>query len=161
MDFEIASALTAMRTGIALAVGAIEARDDQKAKAAIAEVSSRLVDAQMDALRMSETLRKLDAELRDATAKLRAAEERLAEREKYVLRAVAKGVFVRSYEPVGDDPTPAHYQCQICFDRGESSILSLSDNGNLLQCRIEPKHTIRIASNVPHHFAQRSFGHWD
>lgn len=144
MQFEIASALHAMQTGMSLAVGAIEARDNAKAKAAIAEVSAKMTGLNMEALRMSEHLRKLESELLDTTRDLRAAQKRLGEREKYVLRAVADGVFAYAYEPLGDDPTPAHYRCQVCHDRGEASILTRTPNGTYLQCRVDPKHILQV-----------------
>ena len=155
---EIVPALTGMRTAIALAVDAIAARDHVKAQEAIGELSRRLADANMGALDMSEHLRKIEAQLRETESKLRAAEERLGQREKYVLRAVAPGVFVRAYEPVSDDPTPPHYQCQICFDAQQQSVLSLTTNGNILQCRVDPKHSVRIANNVPRAHTPRIAG---
>jgi hypothetical protein len=145
---DIVPALTGIRLAIGLATDAFAARDDTKVKAALAELSQKLADANMGALDMSEHLRKVDAQLREAEAKLRAAEERLSQREKYILRAVAPGVFVRAYEPVDGDSTPAHYQCQICFDAGQQSVLSTSQNGNVLQCRVDGKHSVRIANNI-------------
>lgn len=146
---DIVPALTGMRIGIQLAADAFAARDDAKIKAALAELQQRLADANMSALDMSEHLRKIDAELRDAQAALRVAQEKLSQRDKYVLRAVVPGVFVRAFEPRDGDPTPAHYQCQICFDAGQQSVLTLVNGGNVLQCRIDGKHSVRIASNAP------------
>ena len=141
---DLVPALASIKACIELAVVAVEARDDARAKEAIGEMSRRLFDANLAALGMSERLLALRDQLDELVSQKRALEERLAHREKYVLRAIADGVFVRAYEPVDGDPTPAHYQCQICFDRGESSVLQLAAVRQQLTCRIDSKHSISI-----------------
>ncbi len=85
---DIVPALTAMRLGIQLATDVLAACDDAKLKQAIGALSQQLADANMGALDMSQTLRKIEAELRASTDQLRAAEKRLAERDNYVLEEV-------------------------------------------------------------------------
>lgn len=147
---DIVPALTGMRIGIQLAVDALAARDDAKVKSALGELSQRLADANMGALAMSETLRRLEAEIHEATSKLRAAEERLQKRDRYVLREIGSGSFAYAYDAVPGDNTPSHYQCQICFDAGIYSVLSKGGaEGKYLGCRVDPQHTIQSAPLTP------------
>lgn len=141
---EIVTALASMKAGIELATLAWRAHDEARMQQALGDLSAQFAEAQMAALTMSERLRTKETELLQSTAKLRAAEERLAKREKYRLAPVAQGVFAYAYEPLGDDSTPAHHQCQVCFDAGESSVLVLSTNGRLLICKRDKAHTLQI-----------------
>ena len=146
---DIVPALTGMRLGIQLAVDALAARDHVKLQSAIGDLSQRLADANLGALDMSEHLRKIESELREALTKLGAAENRLAERDNYVLEEIRPGAFV--YGNVKDEQvgTPDHYVCQICFDRGTKSILQSDTDGTVLQCRVDLNHSIVLTNNVP------------
>ncbi|MGN6518537.1 MAG: hypothetical protein ACTHK2_03830 [Dokdonella sp.] len=143
------TALASMKAGIELATIAMEARDDRKMREAIGEVSRKLADANMGALGMSELLRKLEAELRDTTAKLAAAEKRLGQREEYALCEIRPGAFVYASKSVGDGAPPAHYQCQVCFDAGESSVLQGTLSGGILECRRYRAHRIVLRPANP------------
>ena len=149
MAMELVTALAAMKTGIELAHTALDARDDRRAREAVGEISRKMADVNISALGMSERLLAMQAKLEEATEKLAAAEKRLAERDKYVLRAVGRGLFAYAFEPAEGDSTPPHYKCQICHDRGESSILAPNENGNYLQCRIDSKHGLLIGPPAP------------
>jgi len=143
---DIVPALTGMRIGIQLATDALAARDDAKVKAAMAELSHRLADANMGALDMSEHLRKLEGRLREAEAQLRDAQEKLNQRKGYMLREVRPGAFVYAYDAVPGDPAPAHFQCQICFDAGKGSVLHQSIGGAFLECKVDKAHRIQLKS---------------
>lgn len=155
---EIVTALASMKAGIELATVALEARDDRKVREAVSEISRKLADVNIWAVGISDRLLKQQAELSEAVAKLAAAEKRLGEREKYHLRAVANGVFAYAYEPLGDDPTPAHYKCQICFDRGESSILVGGDDPVYLVCKIDPAHRLKVRAGARRPLVHRMAG---
>jgi len=144
---EITFAFTALKTALELAKAGLEARDDAKIKAGIGEMAAKLADANMGALAMSEHLRAIEAELRDTTAKLRDVEKVVKKRERYVLHQVRKGAYVYAFEPINGDATPAHYQCQICFDSGKDSVLAESLNGNTLHCRIDRTHSIVLRAD--------------
>ncbi len=141
---ELVTALASMKAGIELATIALEARDDRKMREAIREISARLADANMDALAMSTTLRKLEAELRDMAAKLAAAEKRITQRELYVLREIRPGAYVQSYAPLEGSTVPAHDVCQACFDKGALVVLQLSADGVFLVCPENAAHSLVV-----------------
>ena len=141
---EISAALAAMRGAFELTKVAIEARDDAKIKAALAEMASNLMDANMVALGMSEKLRTLETDLSQASSRIRDLEQSLKKRESYCLFEVRPGAFVYSYQPIAEDKTPLHYKCQACFDVGKDSVLVKNLDGTNLICNIDNGHTITL-----------------
>ena len=144
MNLDITGALASMHAAFELAKVAVEARDDAKVKAALSEMAERFTDANMGALAMSQTLRQLEAELRNATARLADLEKRNKKREAHVMFEVRKGAFVYLFEPLPEDKSPRHYKCQVCFDAGEDSVLVTSTNGRILLCNITKEHSITL-----------------
>lgn len=151
MTFEIASALTGATAALNLIKAGIKARDDARVQAALTDMADRLTAATMAALEMSQRMRALDAQIADLAAQLRDAEQRQAQRERYVLRQIRPGLFVRSAKASDDGLTPAHDVCQACFgDSGKViSVLQASPNGSVLRCFINAAHNLRIADDPP------------
>jgi hypothetical protein len=139
---EIAAALSGIKGAIEIAKAALDARDDAKAKAAIADMMGLLLEANTSALAMSSEARKLSADLDTAMRELRQLQERQREREKYELHEVARGRFVYRSQV-----EPAHYLCQNCFDTGVKSVLRLTHYASFeddLVCANNASHNVAL-----------------
>jgi len=122
---EITGALTAARALAELAKVAIDARDDAKAKGAIADLQSKLFDATSAALAMAEKASALQTALSEAQREKGEIEAKLSDRASYALHEIRPGAFVYAAKAGGDGAAdrPAHYLCQPCYDKGIKAIL--------------------------------------
>ena len=141
---ELTAALSAANAAFSFLKLGVASRDDAKVSAAIGEMAGKLTDANLAALSMSEHLRGLESELHELTTELRQLKAGQRIRERYILREVRPGAYVYAFEPADGDRTPAHMQCQICFDSGKHSILRLSTSGEVYECGINREHRIGI-----------------
>jgi len=125
---EITGALTAARALAELAKVAIDARDDAKAKAAIADLQSKLFDATSAALAMAEKASALQTALSEAQREKAEIEAKLHDRASYALHEIRPGAFVYAAKAGGDVAAdrPAHYLCQPCYDKGVKAVLRFS-----------------------------------
>jgi hypothetical protein len=122
---EIATALSALTTLASIAKGALESRDDEKARQAVLGISEKLLDVYTASLHLAERTTQLQATVHDLEGKLRAAEAQIEEKSRYAL--VPLGRFGRAYTQTADnltgDPSKDTYFCQHCHDKGIKSIL--------------------------------------
>lgn len=144
MDFSlIGAAATSLGIAKDLAKAAIGVRDFNAQAATIAQMNEQILKAQDALFIHSANMNELQQKHFETLEKLRAMEKLIAERGRYSLFEISKGVFVyRSVagEYVGHDgnPIPAqpdHYVCQRCFDKGIKSVLSRSANSYLITHR--------------------------
>ena len=120
---DIATALASIQTTVDLIKAGIEARDQGKVRAAVADLSARYADLSMAALALSEKLRAVDASLAQLERENRELRKQLEERLAYKLYEVKPGLFCYRFEPSADSEEPAHYLCQPCYDKGVKSVM--------------------------------------
>jgi len=145
MSVEIIGAVQAARTAFGLVKTAIEARDDSKVKAALVDMGERLMDVTMAGTEAASKLSSATMELHELRQKLRDAEARQQERERYVLTEVAKGAYALRFQTREDDVTPAHYACQVCMDSGHRSVMQAGELfgvSPVLLCPRSKEHTV-------------------
>lgn len=124
---EITAALGAVRTAVDIARMAVDARDDARAKQAIAEIQMKLLDVMSAALAVSEKAAALQAALvesQDAHRQLKAA---VAEKEACTLAEIRPGGYAYSSKLLQEgnyQHTP--YFCQPCYDKGVKALLKFS-----------------------------------
>lgn len=130
--FEINAAIGAATTAIHVLKAAVDARDDAKIKAAVADISIRLLDVATNANSLAAENGTLQSNLHSAQAELRELREKVAERDRYTLSKLGVlGEFyaykLRASTELSDrkDEVP-HYVCQPCFDSGKKSVLHVS-----------------------------------
>ena len=121
---ELNGAISAVATLMGIAKGALDARDDAKAKQAIAEANMKLVDLSMSALMLAERNSSLSEEVSVLQRELRDTKMKLEERERYTLAEVRPGAYAYAGKPgqEGDDPEPPYF-CQPCYDKGVKAVL--------------------------------------
>jgi len=127
--FEINAAIGAATTAINILKTAVEARDDAKIKAAVIDISIRLLDVSTSADNLAAENGTLQGNLHSAQAELRELREKVTERDRYTLSKLGSlGEFyaykLRAPAELSDrtDEVP-HYVCQPCFDGGKKSVL--------------------------------------
>jgi hypothetical protein len=145
---EITGALSAARALAEMAKAAIDARDDVKAKEAVANLQAKLFDATSAALAMAEKAASLQAALSQSEREKAEIKAKLDDRAAYSLHEVRAGAFVYAFQPVAGRTEPPHYLCQPCYDSGVKTVLRKSPNGTHLQCAAEARHSVQL-------FAQR------
>lgn len=151
----VTAALGSLRTAFDLVKLGVAARDDAKIRDALSAMAERLADANFAALEASERVMAQSALIDDLKTQLRDAQQRVREREDYVLQEVRPGAFVYAFrpkqrageaaQPGNDHVAPPHYLCQVCFDDGKKSVLQRSPNGRVLYCKISSAHNVVIA----------------
>jgi hypothetical protein len=119
----ITTALTGIKTACDLASTAISARDEAKLARAQKLFSDEIVKVNLAcldlvaknaaALSQIQALEKLAAQSEASVAEL---VRQKAEREKYDLHELSKGVFVLAEIEASQDGRSAHYLCQPCMD---------------------------------------------
>lgn len=147
-------------TGISAAKAALEAlqlaqkaRDQAKIDAATLDLKERLMamsDLALDFMERGNALVTENARLVMANAELLQAktqlEERIRERQSYVLHQARPGAFVYANQPgVHGDHSPAHYLCQPCYDHGTKSVLRYTGPDEWTHgkwtCPADPRHS--------------------
>lgn len=130
MNLEITAALSGLRALVGMAGAALEARDDAKAKQAIADMSERLLGAYDAALGLAENARALRMCADEAEADLAKLKAQLSERSRYQLAKVSAtgDFFAYQLRPAAEllerQDEPMHFLCQPCFDiRGHKAVL--------------------------------------
>ena len=142
MAIEISAAISSLTAAIGLMKGAIDARDEGKAKEAIMEISNRLFAIHTQA-------NELLSENRELRNKVEHLEHEAIDRIRYVLREVEPGKFALLFEPADEDQTAAHYICQACFGIGKKVVLQLQQSvsiGCTLACPCDTRHDIQVRS---------------
>jgi len=132
----IATAASSLGLAKDLAKAAIGVRDFNAQATTIAQMNEQILKAQDALLTHSINMHELQQKYFETLEKLRAMEKLIAERGRYSLFEVSKGVFVYRVIPgehVGHDgnpipPEPEHYVCQPCFDKGVKSVLIRNHN---------------------------------
>jgi hypothetical protein len=121
---EITAALSSARALLDLVKGAVDMRDDAKAKAALAELQTKLFDATSAALAMAEKAAALQTALSEAQREKSEIEAQIKDRAAYALHELVPGAHVYASQPVaGGADGPVHYLCQPCYDKGVKAIL--------------------------------------
>lgn len=122
---EITGALTAARTLAEMAKTAIEARDDAKAKAAVAELQGKLFDATSAALAANSEIASLQSTLREVEQAKRDLEAQIRDQEAYSLVEIRPGAYAYTRATVTPDRPngSAPYYCQACYGTGLKSVL--------------------------------------
>jgi len=147
MDF--ASAISGVGSMLQIATTAIQARDDSKAKQAIADVQMKLFELLTAALSMTEKNISLLNEVMDLQEKLQAIESKNNERSGYVLVQVTPGSWAyESRSSSEGEGSQAHHLCQPCYDKGTKSILRRMEEAfgiKFMQCPENKDHRIELA----------------
>jgi len=128
---EIVTAMSALGSALGFAKSALEARDEAKINAALADINQKHLDLSMAALQLAEKLGSLqstNAELQREIAELRSAK---SERERYVLHEVTAGAFCYRANPGKSGTEPEHYLCQPCYDQGIKSVMRFYETSGM------------------------------
>jgi hypothetical protein len=130
---EISAAISAVNATVGLVKGAIDARDDAKAREALFEMQSKLSDMFAAHFALIDRHSALIQRVHELDGQLRELQEKLVLSSAYRLARLPSGQFaVVSNEDRGQ---PEHYLCQTCFDSGKKSVLQTNVyDENLMQC---------------------------
>ena len=148
MDF--AAAISSVGSMLQIANTAVQARDDAKAKQAIADVQMKLFELSTAALGMTEKNMALVNEIRDLQEKIRDFESKATERDSYVLVQINGGAWAYKYKFAAEssvDESP-HF-CQPCYDKDVKSVLRKSQYGYggwYFSCPEDERHQIELGS---------------
>ncbi len=142
---EITGTIAGAKTALELIKTAIEARDDSKAKAAVAEMSMKLLDISQSALAVHTELAAARQALIAAVDELRVVQHRAAERERYTLTEVRAGAYAYARKPArdGQEAGPPYF-CQPCYDAAVQAVLVKSHAGTYLECPVAESHAIQL-----------------
>jgi hypothetical protein len=122
--FEITAALTAARSTYEVLKTGIDARDDIKVKAALADLQMKLFDATSAALAMAEKSAALQSSLGEVEREKAELQRRLDERAMYRLEELEPGFFAYGSQPAaGTEDVPKHYLCQACHGNDVKTVL--------------------------------------
>ena len=142
---EIGAALSSLSATLGLAKSALEARDEAKIKAALADFNEKHLALYTAALHLAEKLATAQTALGDLqreAAELRAQRD---DRARYALYEVKPGHFAYRSTPSADRPNdPPHYLCQTCYDKGVKSVLHVIHDamlGTTFECLNDKQHT--------------------
>lgn len=123
MYMEIQGALSSASAALDLVKSAKGVVDQAKIAMAIQDISSRLLETQGAALKLSEEKAALQQRVADLEQRIRTAEQWDSQAEQYELRQIASGVFARAAK--GD--VTAYGQmvkyCDRCFGNRKLSVL--------------------------------------
>ena len=120
---EMLSSLSALKKTVDLLRIGVDARDDSKVKAALADFTEKYMPALTAAAGATERIAGLQAQLEEAKRELAKLRGELNERGRYVLHEVRPGAFCYRSQNDADDAAPMHFLCQLCFDSGIKSVL--------------------------------------
>lgn len=132
MDFSlIAGALGGVSSSLAIAKAAIEVSDFVRASSAVADVTQKLVDLQIQVIASNGAFMQLQQEHSALAQLVRELEEQAADRDRYELFELTAGVIVYRVKltphPAGAEhpvsPEPMHYLCPRCFNQKTKAIL--------------------------------------
>lgn len=130
MNLELGGLISSATAFMNLAKGAIDARDDAKAKEAISGANAKLYELSMALLTSVEKSAALQTSNIDLNAKIAELEAKLKENASYKLTPLGKNGH--AYVLVGDDGMQATdkpvYFCQHCRDKGIKCILRYSQS---------------------------------
>jgi hypothetical protein len=141
---ELQTAIAAAGAALQVIKGAIAARDDAKAQAALFEVQDRLLAISTTSLDLSDRNAALQALLHEAEREKRELKGRLEERGSYVLHEIRPGAFCYASKPAHEGLEPAHYLCQLCYDKGIKSVLRFTLKKSHLDCVETSSHSILL-----------------
>lgn len=127
----ITAAVNAINVSKDLAKAAIGVRDFNEMAPVVAGLNDQLLKAQQALFAHNAQLLALQHEQFETAKELAKAKEALAEKGRYSLVELSRGIFVYrvNVAPVGShvgDPVraePLHYVCQPCFDKGIKVVL--------------------------------------
>lgn len=136
MDISLVTgAVTAIQAARKIGSAALQVRDFNKFAGTIAEINDQLLKAQESLFAHNADMLDLQQKYHEACEELRRLKAVAADREGYVLRELAPGVFAYLSE---GRPEPQHYLCQPCFDKGVKSVLQDRHNAGpvYLHCTV-------------------------
>lgn len=147
MSIELTGLITSARALMSIASGAIEARDDAKAKQAITDANGKMYELSIALLSSAEKLSALQAANHELEGKTRALEAQIAENARYKLTPLSNGyAYLLLVDSGVQTPSQPIYFCQHCRDKGVKSILRELSAGEWhsaqWQCIEEDQHTI-------------------
>lgn len=127
---EITTALSGTQSVLQLLQTAIQARDDARLRAALADLDVKLHALTVASLASAEKAAALEASLRAAERVQRELEVQLADRATYQLQEIRPGAFAYAPKPEHEGPQlPQHYVCQPCYDKGVKAVLRYEPGG--------------------------------
>lgn len=136
MDFNLITGLVgSLKATYDLGSAAIGVRDASKLAEAVAEMNSKLLDAQQRLFAISSEAWALQQELINAQKENLELKATLEERGRYALVELTPGNFVMQskVQPadagVPADAEPVHYLCQPCFHQGVKAVLGVEGDG--------------------------------
>ncbi|MER2537658.1 MAG: hypothetical protein ABTQ26_00300 [Azonexus sp.] len=124
---EIGAAISSLSAAFGIAKSAMEARDEVKAQAAIADFNAKHIALSMAALDLVEKLNTLLRTNHDLETKIAEHQRKTGERDNYSLHELAPGRFAYRFKPADVSGDPVHYVCQLCYDKGIKSVLRLQE----------------------------------
>lgn len=123
----VAAIATALSTAQKLLSGAVKLRDNNLIGQAVADANDQLLKAQQDLFTHNAEMMKLQQEHFEVREQLQRMKAANAERDRYSLQELDKGVFAYGLK-APEAGEPLHYLCQPCFDKGTKSVLQDRDN---------------------------------
>lgn len=122
---EIAAALASLKAVVDIAQGAVNARDDTKAKEAVGNMSQKLLDLYVASFEREDLVKTLKSTIESLRAQVKDLEAQLVERALYQLTRLGQNGY--AYLLVEDGAVQSAdgpvYFCQPCRDKGIKSIL--------------------------------------
>lgn len=141
---ELISAMSALSTALGLAKTAVEARDESKLNAALADINTKHLALSMAALQLADSLNACQAAKADLERENRDLRAKAEYRGRYTLHELAPGRFAYRHTPIANSLEPEHHLCQICYDKGVKSVLhTIKDSmlGTAYECLAEKPHS--------------------
>jgi cell division protein FtsB len=141
---ELMAAMSALSSALGLAKTAIEARDEAKLDAALADINTKHLALSMAGLQLAEALSACQAAKSELERENRDLHSKIADRKRYLLHELAPGQIAYRSAPDGESAEPEHYLCQVCYDKGVKSVLHVVHDGMLgtaYECLADKTHT--------------------
>ena len=135
---ELSSLTTALSVAKDLGGALLNERDRQKAAAIQADLTDKIVQAQIQLTQVLGTIIEKDGLIQTLAQRVRELEAEQAEKSRYRLAkiGVVGQQFAYELRPAAElverSDEPAHFLCQPCFDTGKKSVLQL--RGHFAHC---------------------------
>ena len=133
---EIAALLTSFSHLQNIAKAMLNLRDMAKLNEKIIELQSAIITAQQQAIAIQQSHATLETKTRDLEAECMRLKDWSAEKQNYICRQIASGIFAYLDNGVVHDFQKAHKYCCNCFDQGQKSLLQESHEppGRVVHC---------------------------
>lgn len=116
-------ALSSLQTALSLGRAMVDVRDSAKAQDQLIKFNEAIISAQQNLIEAQQEHQKLIDELRRAREECEELRRWDEEREKYVLRGIAQGVFAYMPTAYSGELVYAQKLCTNCFDQYRKSTL--------------------------------------